>query len=119
AVRSAVDALTTPGAWVDELAAPDLPDAARLTGLMTTADAAAFHHERLESSPENFGQDVLARLRRGAAYCAADYADARRRQTILKRAFSSWFVEHGGELDAVVLPTTPCAAPRIAGLDAV
>jgi aspartyl-tRNA(Asn)/glutamyl-tRNA(Gln) amidotransferase subunit A len=118
-VRAAVDALAAAGAWVDELATPDLPDAARLNGLMTTADAAAFHRERLEQAPNDFGPDVLTRLRRGAAYGAADYADARRRQTILRRTFSSWFVEHGGELDAVVLPTTPIAAPRIAGLDAV
>jgi aspartyl-tRNA(Asn)/glutamyl-tRNA(Gln) amidotransferase subunit A len=119
AVAAAVEALAAAGAWVDELSAPDLPDAARLNGLMTTADASAFHRERMEQAPDDFGADVLTRLRRGAAYGAADYADARHRQTILRRRFSSWFVEHGGELDAVVLPTTPIAAPRIAGLDAV
>ncbi len=119
AVAAAVEALAAAGALVDELAAPDLPDAARLNGLMTTADASAFHRERMERAPDDFGADVLTRLRRGAAYGAADYADARRRQTILRRTFSSWFVEHGGELDAVVLPTTPIVAPRIAGLDAV
>ena len=119
AFRAAVDVLTSVGAWIDELATPDLPDAARLNGLMTTADAAAFHRERMERAPDDFGADVLTRLRRGAAYGAADYADARRRQTILRRTFSSWFVEHGGELDVVVLPTTPSAAPRIAGLEAV
>jgi len=119
AVTAAVQTLAAAGAWVDEIAAPDLPDAARLNGLMTTADAAAFHRERMEQAPNDFGADVLTRLRRGAGYGAADYADARRRQTILRRTFSSWFVEHGGELDAVVLPTTPIAAPRIAGLDAV
>jgi len=119
AVHAAVDALASAGAWIEELAAPELAEAARLNGLMTTADAAAFHRERIEHAPEDFGADVLARLRRGAAYGAADYADARRRQTILRRRFASWFVEYGGELDAVVLPTTPCSAPRIAGLDAV
>jgi aspartyl-tRNA(Asn)/glutamyl-tRNA(Gln) amidotransferase subunit A len=119
AFRAAVDVLTSAGAWVDELATPDLPDAARLNGLMTTADAAAFHRDRMESAPDDFGTDVLTRLRRGAAHGAADYADARRRQTLLRHTFSSWFVEHGGELDAVVLPTTPSAAPRIAGLEAV
>ena len=118
-VRAAVDALASAGAWVDELSAPELRDAARLNGLMTTADAAAFHRERMEQAPDDFGADILTRLRRGAGYGAADYANARRRQTILRRTFSSWFVEHGGALDAVVLPTTPIAAPRIAGLDAV
>jgi aspartyl-tRNA(Asn)/glutamyl-tRNA(Gln) amidotransferase subunit A len=118
-VRRAIDALASAGAWIEELDAPDLPDAARLNGLMTTADAAAFHRDRIEQSPAEFGADVLARLRRGAAYGAADYADARRRQTLLRRTFESWFAEHGGVLDVVVLPTTPCVAPRIAGLDAV
>jgi aspartyl-tRNA(Asn)/glutamyl-tRNA(Gln) amidotransferase subunit A len=119
AVRAAVEALSSAGAWIEELAAPELPDAARLNGLMTTADAAAFHRERLDRSPDDFGHDVLTRLRRGAAYGAADYAEARRQQTILRRTFSSWFVEHGGLFDVVVLPTTPCAAPKRAGLDAV
>ena len=119
AVRGAIDTLATAGAWIEELAAPDLLDTARLNGLMTTADAAAFHRERIDRSPDDFGQDVLTRLRRGAAYGAADYADARRRQTLVRRTFESWFVEHGGELDAVVLPTTPCPAPRLAGLDPV
>ena len=75
--------------------------------------------ERMDQAPHDFGQDVLTRLRRGAAYGATDYADARRQQSILRRTFSSWFVEHGGAFDAVILPTTPCAAPRISGLDAV
>ena len=118
-VRKAVDVLASAGARIETLAAPELSDAARLNGLMTTADAAAFHRERMESAPDDFGHDVLARLRRGAAYGATDYADARREQRILRRTFSSWFVEHGGMFDAVVLPTTPCPAPRIAGLDAV
>jgi aspartyl-tRNA(Asn)/glutamyl-tRNA(Gln) amidotransferase subunit A len=119
AVREAVDVLASAGAQIEALAVPELGEAARLNGLMTTADAAAFHRERMERAPEDFGHDVLARLRRGAAYGATDYADARREQTILRRTFSSWFVEHGGPFDAVILPTTPCAAPRISGLDAV
>ncbi len=118
-VRKATQVLASAGAQIEELAAPQLPDAARLNGLMTTADAATFHRERMESAPDHFGSDVLARLRRGAGYGATDYADARRQQTILRHTFSSWFVEHGGMFDAVVLPTTPCTAPRIAGLDAV
>ncbi|HUQ82654.1 MAG TPA: amidase [Gemmatimonadaceae bacterium] len=119
AFQAAVNALASAGAWIEELAAPELPEAARLNGLMTTADAAAFHRERMEVSPDDFGADVLTRLRRGAGYGATDYADARRQQTVFRRTFESWFVEHGGAMDVVVLPTTPCAAPKIAGLDAV
>jgi aspartyl-tRNA(Asn)/glutamyl-tRNA(Gln) amidotransferase subunit A len=119
AFGAAVDVLAAAGAWIEALDAPDLPEAARLNGLMTTSDAAAFHRERMEASPNDFGADVLARLRRGASYGAPDYAGARRRQAILRRTFASWFAEHGGPLDAVVLPTTPRPAPPIVGLDAV
>ena len=119
AVGAAVEALASAGAWIEPQDAPELPDAARLNGLMTTSDAAAFHRERLETLPNDFGADVLARLRRGASYSAPDYADARRQQTILRRTFASWFAERGGPLDAVVLPTTPRPAPPINGLDAV
>jgi aspartyl-tRNA(Asn)/glutamyl-tRNA(Gln) amidotransferase subunit A len=119
AFRSAVAALASNGASIEQFAIPDLPDAARLNGLITTADAATFHRERIDRSPDDFGQDVLTRLRRGAAYGATDYADARRRQTILRHQFSGWFKEHGGRYDVVVLPSTPCVAPRIVGLDAV
>jgi aspartyl-tRNA(Asn)/glutamyl-tRNA(Gln) amidotransferase subunit A len=119
AFEAAVQTLASAGAWIEPLDAPDLPEAARLNGLMTTADAAAFHRERLESAPNDFGADVLARLQRGASYSAPDYADARRRQTILRHTFASWFAERGGPLDAVVLPTTPRPAPLISGLDAV
>lgn len=119
AFQTALDTLISAGAWLEPLDVPDLSEAARLNGLMTTADAATFHRERMDVSPDDFGADVLTRLRRGAGYGATDYADARRRQTIYRRTFESWFVEHGGPYDVVVLPTTPCVAPKIAGLDAV
>jgi aspartyl-tRNA(Asn)/glutamyl-tRNA(Gln) amidotransferase subunit A len=119
AVRGAVDAIAALGARVDRFDAPELPDAARLNGLMTTADAATFHRERMEQAPGDFGADVFARLRRGASYGATDYAHARREQTRYRRRFESWFVEHGGPFDVVVLPATPIPAPEIDGLDAV
>jgi len=119
AVRSAIDVLASLGARVESVDVPELQEAARLNGLMTTADAAAFHRERMERAPDDFGADVLARLRRGAAYGATDYAIARRRQTELRHRFAAWFVEHGGRFDIVALPTTPIPAPKIEGLDAV
>ena len=119
AVRSATDALVSLGAHAESLDVPELQEASQLNGLMTTADAATFHRERIERAPDDFGADVLARLRRGAAYSVPDYALARRRQTELRHRFSAWFGEHGGPFDVVALPTTPIPAPRIAGLDAV
>lgn len=119
AVRAAVDALASLGGRVERFDAPELAEAARLNGLMTTADAATFHRERMEQAPGDFGADVFTRLRRGASYRATDYAHARREQTRDRRRLESWFVEHGGAFDVVVLPTTPIPAPEIRELDAV
>jgi aspartyl-tRNA(Asn)/glutamyl-tRNA(Gln) amidotransferase subunit A len=119
AVRAAVDVFASLGARVDRVDVPELGEAGRLNGLVTTADAATFHRDRMEQAPGDFGADVLARLRRGASFGATDYAHARRTQSELRRRFESWFVDLGGTFDVVVLPTTPIPAPKIRGLDAV
>ena len=41
-----------------------LYESAQLNGLLVQADGAAFHHERLERSPELFGPDVRQRLKK-------------------------------------------------------
>ena len=73
------------------------------------ADAAAYHRERLESHPEKFGADVLARLSAGRAFSATDYARARQARREwrcrLRQAFAS--------VDVILTPTTPLPAPLI------
>jgi aspartyl-tRNA(Asn)/glutamyl-tRNA(Gln) amidotransferase subunit A len=84
-------------------------------GLMTTADAAAFHHQRLSENPEGFGRDVLKRLQTGAAYTSTEYSLARRMQTILRCQFSEFFNDY----DLLLTPTTPITAPVRGSADAV
>ena len=82
---------------------------------MTTSDAATFHQERLESSPEYFGEDVLRRLTAGAAFTSTEYIRARRTQTLLRRLHNLFFDDY----DILLTPTTPIAAPPVEGQDAV
>ena len=84
-------------------------------GLMTTSDAAAFHHQRLSENPAGFGSDVLKRLQAGAAYSSTEYSLARRMQTILRCEFVAFFEE----FDLLVTPTTLVTAPRRSSADAV
>ena len=119
AFRTALSTLASLGAVAEPFEMPELAEAARLNGLVTTADAATFHRDRMEQAPDDFGADVLARLRRGAAYGSTDYAHARRMQSVYRRQFEALFVEHGGRFDAIVLPTTSIPAPLIAGIDSV
>jgi len=103
------------GAKVEHLSVPWLNEAALANGLMIQADAAANHYERLISSPHEFGEDVLSRLKTGLAISSSEYIQARRVQTEVKRKFKLLFEDH----DLLILPTTPCIAPLIEGLDAV
>lgn len=103
------------GAQVEPVPFPNARDAAIANGLMTTSDAAAFHHQRLSENPQGFGSDVLKRLQIGAAYTSTEYSLARRMQTILRCKFTEFFNEY----DLLVTPTTPISAPVRGSADAV
>ncbi len=68
-----------------------LEQVALANGQMTQADGAAFHRERLATHPEKFGEDVLQRLRIGAALSSTDYSLARRTQAESRRWFEQFF----------------------------
>jgi aspartyl-tRNA(Asn)/glutamyl-tRNA(Gln) amidotransferase subunit A len=115
AVETAVHVFTELNAQVERVEIPEGYQAALANGLMTTSDAAAFHQERLQSRPQDFGEDILQRLQMGAAYTSSEYIMARRTQTLLRRQFELFFEDY----DLLITPTTPIAAPLIVGPDAV
>jgi len=115
AVHDAARVFVGLGAQVNEVEFPGAREAARANGLMTPSDAAAFHRENLSSRPEDFGADVLKRLKTGAAYTSTEYSLARRTQTLMRRQFEKFFENY----DILLAPTTPVAAPPIEGPDAV
>lgn len=115
AVQIASQVFESLGAQVVQVEFPGARQAARANGLMTPADAAAFHQERLESHPEMFGADVRQRLQTGAAFSATEYILARRTQSLLRHQFARFFDDY----DILLTPTTPIAAPPIEGPDAV
>jgi aspartyl-tRNA(Asn)/glutamyl-tRNA(Gln) amidotransferase subunit A len=115
AVRRAGEIFEGLGAQVSLEAFPSAAEAAAASGLMVLSDAAAVHKERLEISPQDFGEDVLQRLRTGASFDIDEYIQARRSQTLVRRQFENFF----DEFDILLAPTTATAAPPIAGSDAV
>jgi aspartyl-tRNA(Asn)/glutamyl-tRNA(Gln) amidotransferase subunit A len=115
AVHDAAKVLERLGAQVERVPFPNAREAAMTNGLMTPADAAAFHHQRLSENPQGFGQDVLKRLQAGAAYTSVEYSLARRMQTILRCQFNDFFKE----FDLLLTPTTAITAPIRGSADAV
>jgi aspartyl-tRNA(Asn)/glutamyl-tRNA(Gln) amidotransferase subunit A len=109
AVRQAAHVFEQLGAQVSEVTLPDAQAATRATLTMIVGDAAAYHRERMQEHPEDFGADVLEGLRRGAALTAVDYALARRLQVTFRRQIECFFADY----DILLTPTTPIAAPPI------
>lgn len=68
------------GAQVVEVNVDFLKEAALANALMTQADGAAFHRERMKEHPDWFGADVRQRLENGAAFTSTEYILARRTQ---------------------------------------
>jgi aspartyl-tRNA(Asn)/glutamyl-tRNA(Gln) amidotransferase subunit A len=115
AVMQAVKILEEQGALVTEVDTDFLREAALANSLMTQADGAAFHRERMAEHPDWFGADVRTRLETGAGFTSSEYVLARRTQAEVKRRCEIILDEY----DVLVLPTTPIPAPVLEGEDAI
>jgi aspartyl-tRNA(Asn)/glutamyl-tRNA(Gln) amidotransferase subunit A len=115
AVCDAAKVFESMGVKVKEVDLSWLDNAALANGLMTTADGAAYHRERLKEHPDWFGADVRQRLEMGAAYTSTEYALARRTQMEVRRECEALFEKH----ELLLLPTTSIPAPLIEGDNAV
>jgi aspartyl-tRNA(Asn)/glutamyl-tRNA(Gln) amidotransferase subunit A len=115
AVQTAASIFEQLGAHVEGREVPGGYEAAKANGLMVPSDAAAYHRQRLEERPQDFGEDVLRRLRTGAAYSSGEYILARRTQSVIRRQYERYFEQ----VDVLLTPTTPVCAPPIEGPDAV
>jgi aspartyl-tRNA(Asn)/glutamyl-tRNA(Gln) amidotransferase subunit A len=115
AVQEATKVLESLGCKVQEVNVDWMRDAALANKTMIQADGAAVHRDRLQEHPEMFGEDVRRRLQDGAKTTSTEYALARRTQAEVRKRCELFFESH----DLLILPTTPIAAPTIAGHDAV
>lgn len=115
AVRKAAHVLAEQGALITEVNADFLEEGALANALMTQADGAAFHRDRLKEHPDWFGSDVRQRLETGAAFTSSEYVLARHTQTELKRRCEVLLNSY----DVLILPTTPISAPVLEGENAL
>jgi aspartyl-tRNA(Asn)/glutamyl-tRNA(Gln) amidotransferase subunit A len=103
------------GCKVQEVNVDWMRDAAVANRIMTQADGAAVHRDRLKEHPEMFGDDIRRRLEDGAKTTSTEYILARRTQTEVRKRCEAFFESY----DFMLIPTTPIAAPTIEGHDAV
>lgn len=83
-------------------------------GGFAPSEAFFVHQAALDSQPEDFDPLVRGRIERGRAISATDYIFMQRRRAELIRAMDADLAD----LDALILPTTPIRAPKIADLAA-
>jgi aspartyl-tRNA(Asn)/glutamyl-tRNA(Gln) amidotransferase subunit A len=76
-------------------------------------EALATHHDLLKRRGGDVDPNVRARIERAGAMTAADYVEIFQARQALVRAMA----DRISFLDALVLPTTPIVAPRIADVD--
>jgi aspartyl-tRNA(Asn)/glutamyl-tRNA(Gln) amidotransferase subunit A len=94
----------------------ELPDQRQLTAacqLVVAVEAAAFHKRWLIERPQDYGPQVLMRLQNGLAIPGVSYLEAMRwRGPALAAHISAT-----ADVDAVIAPAVPVAAPTIAESD--
>jgi len=73
------------------------------------AEIAVLHRERFERHPEGYGADLRERLRLSGQVTLPDYIQACYQRRVLRRAFDRLL----REIDALLLPSSPCAAPLV------
>jgi aspartyl-tRNA(Asn)/glutamyl-tRNA(Gln) amidotransferase subunit A len=82
-------------------------------GGISPPEACAIHRDRIKRRAADIDPNVLARIERGCAVSSADYVDMMRERSRLVRAMDLRL----GELDVLILPTTPIVAPSIAEVE--
>ncbi|WP_300302096.1 amidase [Ferrovibrio sp.] len=116
AFGTAIDRLGKAGAAPGEHPLPLLAEmqAVNARGGFAASEAFFVHRAALDKRPDEFDPIVRGRIERGRAIPAADYIFMQRRRAELIRAMDAALAD----LDALILPTTPIRAPKIADLAA-
>jgi amidase/aspartyl-tRNA(Asn)/glutamyl-tRNA(Gln) amidotransferase subunit A len=114
AFERAVTLLRAAGAQIDEISLPLLAEAATLTrgGGIPAAESWAWHRHFLSERQGQYDPRVALRIRRGAALTAEDH-------TALLAERRTWIARMEMALagfDALISPTVPIVAPRLAPL---
>jgi aspartyl-tRNA(Asn)/glutamyl-tRNA(Gln) amidotransferase subunit A len=109
AFQAALQALAGLGAMVEEISVPEVATAIGASTAILASEVSAYHEERLRSRPEDYGDEVRARLETGFFIAATDYLQGQR----VRRLLTAQFQELLTKYDAVLCSTVPATAPRM------
>ncbi len=108
AVRQMVEIAQSLGARIVSLRVPDVSALNSVGRVILLSEASALMERHLDQR-QHFGSDVLALLDQGRLLAATDYINAQRLRRVMKEEFSRIWKQ----VDCLMVPTTPTAAPKI------
>ncbi|WP_108484958.1 amidase [Oceaniglobus ichthyenteri] len=111
ALNDAAATLTGLGATLVETTAPEMAPANAFAHLVMAVEAATLHREWLITRPQDYADQVRARIEPGLCYRATDYAGALMRRGAIAQ---NWIDTVMGGADAALLPAYPVPVPSIA-----
>ena len=116
AFKAALARLSQAGVRISEIAVPEFAALAGINarGGFTAAEAWHWHRELIEREGDRYDPRVSVRIRRGKELSAADYID-------LLEARAAWIAAVEARIapfDALIMPTVPVIAPKLAELEA-
>jgi aspartyl-tRNA(Asn)/glutamyl-tRNA(Gln) amidotransferase subunit A len=107
--RDALDLLRGLGARLVDIALPGIEDTHAACTTIIRSEALALYGDHCSATPELFGDDVLARLRRGAGITGVDVARAFQRLHVFRQSMRAVFEQ----VDVIATPTVAVLPPRI------
>ena len=113
-VRSSLEVFRSLGCQVVEVGVPAIEPWNQAGTAIIAAEAAALHANWLRERPQDYSEQVRARLELGAAVAATQYINALR---LRDQALKIWLAEVMSEVDAVHAPCVTLATPTIAETD--
>jgi len=108
-VRAAIATLGGLGAEVREIGLPNATHCQAAGNVLMSVEAATWHEPWLRERAEEYGRDVLQRIRGGLLVRATEYVQAQQLRTLVQADFARAF----DEVDIVLGPTMPLVAPEI------
>ena len=106
---AALDGIAEALGVADTVIIPEARGARSAAYVITTAEGAALHLQRLRARPDDFDADVRDRLIAGALVPAAAVVQAQK----FRRWFREQMLSLFDSVDAILAPATPCTAPLI------
>jgi aspartyl-tRNA(Asn)/glutamyl-tRNA(Gln) amidotransferase subunit A len=108
-VREAISTLERLGARVEEVSLPHVRHAQVAGNVIMSSEAAAWHTTWLRERPQDYGPDVLQRIRGGMLVRATEYLHSQQLRSLIQQDFARVFER----VDVVLGPTAPIVAPPI------